>query len=203
MGSPLPASGPRAGSFAFSSFHILASSGLFVASASAISRSRASARRSLPCGRDLLGPQLHSLVPGPEQGLGVGVFLLTEQGSAEHRLRVERRPVVGGFGLADGEDFTEDGLGFGPVLLLKQVPTERGQGPGVLRRIRAGFALPDIGQFTQERQRPVELAGGLVAESEVVHAGERIGVVGAELGLPERQRLLEQRQRRSSLPAAW
>ena len=66
--------------------------------------------------------------------------------------------------------FAEDGLGFGPLLLLKQVQTERGQGPGVLRRIRAGFALPEIGQFTQERQRPVELTGGLVGVGEVVHA---------------------------------
>ena len=38
------------GNFALSSFHIFASSGLFVASASSMSRSRASARRGLPCG---------------------------------------------------------------------------------------------------------------------------------------------------------
>ena len=45
-----------------------------------------------------------------------------------------------------------------------------------------------------ERQSTVELTGRRIAPSEVVHAGECVGVVGAELRLRQRQRLLEQRQ---------
>ena len=40
----------------------------------------------------------------------------------------------------------------------------------------------------------------VVAVSQVAHAGEGVGVVGAELGLPQRQRLLEERQGLVQLP---
>ena len=46
-----------------------------------------------------------------------------------------------------------------------------------------------------ELQRPVVLAGVAVADGQVVHAHERVGVVGAELRLPQRQRLLAELQR--------
>ena len=41
------------------------------------------------------------------------------------------------------------------------------------------------------------------SRGQVVHAAERVGVVGTELGLLERQRLLAERQGLSSCPAAW
>ena len=44
-------------------------------------------------------------------------------------------------------------------------------------------------------QRPVVLAGVGIADGEVVHAPERVGVVGPELRLLQRQRLLEELDR--------
>ena len=50
-------------------------------------------------------------------------------------------------------------------------------------------------RLLEELQRPVVLAGVGIAVGEVVHAAERVGVVGAELRLLQRQRLLEELQR--------
>ena len=47
------------------------------------------------------------------------------------------------------------------------------------------------------------LPGGLVAAGEVVHAGERVGVVGAELGLPSASVSSNSGRAWSSWPAAW
>ena len=41
-----------------------------------------------------------------------------------------------------------------------------------------------------------------VADGEVVHARQRVGVVGAELGLPQLERLLVQRQRSACRPGS-
>jgi hypothetical protein len=60
--------------------------------------------------------------------------------------------------------------------------------------------LNSLSVLLVQRQRLGELPGGLVAQREVVHAGEGGGVVGAELGLPQLQRLLVQRQRLGELP---
>ena len=40
----------------------------------------------------------------------------------------------------------------------------------------------------------------MIRHGEVVHADERVGMVGAELGLPELERLLEERQGQVQLP---
>ena len=57
------------------------------------------------------------------------------------------------------------------------------------------FAFRSASVSSTELQRPVELAGGGIAVGEVVHARERVGVVGAELRLLQRQRLLAELQR--------
>src|SRR5262249_16248435 len=54
--------------------------------------------------------------------------------------------------------------------------------------------LLELERFLEQRQGRVQLAGGLVAQGQVVHAGEGVRVVGAEPGLAEVDRLLEQGQ---------
>ena len=54
------------------------------------------------------------------------------------------------------------------------------------------FASASVSSWSFSARR---LAGVDVAGGEVVHADERVGVVGAELRLPQRQRLLVELQR--------
>ena len=56
------------------------------------------------------------------------------------------------------------------------------------------FAFLSASVSSKSGRARSSLPAVLVADGEVVHAGERVGVVGAELRLPQRQRLLEERQ---------
>ncbi len=79
----------------------------------------------LAAGRDRLRAVLHALIGLQQQGLGVGVFLLTEQSAAEQGPRVERGPVVGLSFLANRQGFAKWGLGFGWLALTQKVRAQR------------------------------------------------------------------------------
>ena len=46
----------------------------------------------------------------------------------------------------------------------------------------AELGFPELERLLEERQGQVQLPGSLIRPGEVVHAGERVGMVGAELG---------------------
>lgn len=78
-------------------------------------------RASLAGGRDIDGSLFHPLVPGHQKRPGLVVLPLPEQRLAEQqRLRIERRPGVGFFVLADCQALTQYRLGFDPLLLFEQ-----------------------------------------------------------------------------------
>src|SRR5262249_55346760 len=56
---------------------------------------------------------LHAFISLPERWFGLGVFLLSEQGLAEHRLCGERCPAIRILLLADGQTFPKYGFGLG------------------------------------------------------------------------------------------
>ena len=57
------------------------------------------------------------------------------------------------------------------------------------------LALSSLSVSSYSGIASAEPAGVLVGRAEVVHGGERVGVVGAQLGLLELERLLEQQHR--------
>ena len=131
------------GNFAFSSFHRFTSSGLFVASASSMSRSRASTSRT-SSRRDLLGALLHSLVSGPEQGSASANFFWPSRAppSIDFVLNVDQTSGSFVSRIARASRRTARRRSTSPV---GAGSGRGGQGRGVLRRIRAGFALAEIG----------------------------------------------------------
>ena len=64
------------------------------------------------------------------------------------------------------------------------------------------LAFTELQRLLEERQGQVQLPGSLIRHGEVVHAGERVGMVGAELRFLELQRLLEKRQGQVQLPGS-
>src|SRR5262249_39640261 len=72
-----------------------------------------------------------------QQWLRLCVFLLSQEGAAEQRLRVEYPPIIRQHLGADSQGLAQNRLGLGKLLLLEQVEAEAGQGGGGFRVVRA------------------------------------------------------------------
>ena len=86
------------------------------------------------------------------------------------------------------------GVGIAEARLLMLASVSGWSGPS--------FAFSQCQRLLVELQRPVDLAGVGIAVGEVVHAGERVGVVGAELRLRSASVSSRSFSARSSWPAA-
>ena len=60
--------------------------------------------------------------------------------------------------------------------------------------------FPELERFLEKRQGQVQLPGSLISQGKVVHAQERVGMIGAELGFLELERLLDERKGQVQLP---
>src|SRR5262249_53803159 len=74
----------------------------------------------IPGTRDGLLASLHSFVALQQQRFGLGVLLLAQQRTAEHRLRIERAPNVRLQLLAKGHALTQDRLGLDELVQLHE-----------------------------------------------------------------------------------